>query len=451
MSLENKNLHSERPGLLDTGSGDVRRQLKFAQIFALIFGVLLLLRAIEWLILPRIASLSFLLLLTTISILLLRQHHIKWAIHSFLAGYLVAVVVGVATSGGLQNVVIGWLLLIPGLSALLGGKRIFVIWTLTAFTVLVGLLVLNILGFANEVLTPEPLRRVQNYTHVMGQFAMLSFTLHAFSRQFEYYETEIAHHIEIIEREVDTRQRAESVANNSNQAKTRFLANISHQLRTPLNSIIGFSRRLLHREIGLGDRDKNALDSIYRNGKTLLKIVNGLIELAQLDSKDLNFNWQPCELSDAVRVELSSCVGELEAFDEREFILVSAEPFQMIGDPIKISQIFHNILDYFIRHTRASKVLLKCGCSVDNDAWGSVIFHVFDSDVKAESIGSMLESEGSVNLPGEVDGTLGGVSLAIAARLIQLHQGAINVVALSGQEMEVHVLLPSVSDYYPSL
>ncbi|SMF22341.1 Signal transduction histidine kinase [Alteromonadaceae bacterium Bs31] len=425
-------------------SGRNSRQLRICQILGLTLGLLFLIRALEWQVHERVFSLIFLLLCCLLSLWLSVSGQLLKAVHVYLLGYALTATTAMYTSGGVHNVATAWLLLLPCLSALLGGQRVFSFWAAIAMLVLAGIVGLNMgdIGLSNR--TPMEFQKSQDYIHVLAQLLTLSLCIYAFFSQFEEYEQQINAQVRKVEKEIQSRRVAEKLALESNQAKTRFLSNMSHQLRTPLNSIIGFSRRMVLRKISEPERQMEMLEGIHRNGQTLLKVINDLLELANLDNQEKRLNWQPVELSEVVSGELSHYSSTIDSQSNKTLAIARLEPFQMIGDLIKLPKIFRLLFEYFIRHTEASGIVVECYPSEAKESWCCVSLRIKDCNIAVNVLEALINVGGETSIVATVDSGVSGLGLAITARLVELHQGSIHISSPNQEQLLIEILLPSV-------
>ena len=87
------------------------------------------------------------------------------------------------------------------------------------------------------------------------------------------------------------RQQAES----ANAAKSEFLANMSHEIRTPMNAILGFSE-LLRTQMA-ASKDRNYLDAISSSGRTLLTLINDILDLSKIEAGKLELQYEPVSVA----------------------------------------------------------------------------------------------------------------------------------------------------------
>src|SRR6185503_6462199 len=108
------------------------------------------------------------------------------------------------------------------------------------------------------------------------------------------------------------------------RSKDQFLSNISHELRTPLNSIIGFTDLLLTQDLGpaLSDQQLDFLETVARNGRHLLELINELLDLQRIAAGRMELRPEPVE----VAVLIAEVVGSVEAQVRQHRHALSVEP-----------------------------------------------------------------------------------------------------------------------------
>ncbi|MCH8316586.1 MAG: HAMP domain-containing protein, partial [Planctomycetes bacterium] len=140
----------------------------------------------------------------------------------------------------------------------------------------------------------------------------------------------------------------------SNRLKGEFLANVSHELRTPLNSIIGFTEVL--DELARADDDADPkrmryIQNILTSGRSLLEMINELLEMAKIEAGRLEVNIEPTSIGDIVE-GLVGIIGAQAAAKQIELIPKIAQNLPLIEtDPGKLQQILYNLLSNAIKFT----------------------------------------------------------------------------------------------------
>ncbi|MGC2415117.1 MAG: hybrid sensor histidine kinase/response regulator [Stellaceae bacterium] len=235
---------------------------------------------------------------------------------------------------------------------------------------------------------------------------------------------------------------AKEAAEAASRAKSEFLANMSHELRTPLNAIIGFSGMMSDHMFGpLNEKYAEYAAVIGDSGRHLLAIINDILDLARADANRLVVAEEEVQISRVVALS-TRIVQELAAKAEVDFV-TEAEDFlpNVFGDPAKLTQILVNLLSNAIKFTpTGGSVCLRIG----RGPRGGVTFRVADTGIgmSAEQIPIALSPFGQVDsgLNRKYDGV--GLGLPLTKRLIELHEGTIEIVSEPGRGTTVDFHLP---------
>jgi len=235
---------------------------------------------------------------------------------------------------------------------------------------------------------------------------------------------------------------AKEAAEAANRSKSEFLANMSHELRTPLNAIIGFSGMMSDRMFGpINEKYADYAAVIGESGRHLLAIINDILDLARADANRLVVAEEVVEVGRVVNLS-SRIVQELACKAEVNFVTESENPLpNVLGDTAKLTQILINLLSNAIKFTPAGgKVCLKIG----REPQGGLTFRVGDTGIgmSAEQIPIALAPFGQVDsgLNRKYDGV--GLGLPLTKRLIELHDGTIEITSTPGRGTTVDFHLP---------
>jgi two-component system, sensor histidine kinase len=235
---------------------------------------------------------------------------------------------------------------------------------------------------------------------------------------------------------------ARDAAEAASRSKSEFLANMSHELRTPLNAIIGFSGMMSDRMFGpLNEKYSDYAAVIGDSGRHLLAIINDILDLARADADRLIVADEEVEIARVV--DLSSRIVQELAFKAEVNFLIETEDLlpNVLGDAAKLTQILVNLLSNAIKFTPAGgKVFLK----IARDAEGGLAFRVADTGIgmSPEQIPIALSPFGQVDsgLNRKYDGV--GLGLPLTKRLIELHEGTIEIASEPGKGTSVDFHLP---------
>jgi signal transduction histidine kinase len=237
-----------------------------------------------------------------------------------------------------------------------------------------------------------------------------------------------------------TTERAEA----ANRAKSQFLANMSHELRTPLNAIIGFSEMLTACIPGpLNPKQHEYVANIHEGGGLLLRVINDILDLAQVDAGKL-------QLREEASIELdriaTACIALVEEQAIAGGLRLSLEIEDRIpcvtADSTRLSQILLNLLSNAVKFTDPGGSVSLAICRAEN---GDILLEVRDTGLGMTA----AEIEVSLQPFGQVDGGLTrrhsgtGLGLPLARELAELHGGSLNVESERGRGTTVTVALPA--------
>ena len=231
----------------------------------------------------------------------------------------------------------------------------------------------------------------------------------------------------------------------ANRLKSDFLANMSHELRTPLNSIIGFSE-VLQSFDSLNDRQKRYAANIQRSGKTLLEMINDILDLAKVEAGKMQV--RPVEFTVANLVH-AQCDAVRGLADDKN-IDMQVEVIPGLGevwqDQTKIQQILTNLLSNAIKFTPEGGLITVSAGGVDGDRF---YLSVADTGVgiaeedlqvifeKFRQSRTVVQGDG---LTREYSGT--GLGLSIVRELCKLLGGEIRLSSQLGRGSIFQVVLP---------
>ncbi len=172
----------------------------------------------------------------------------------------------------------------------------------------------------------------------------------------EFLQAEINLRIALNEADIRTRE-----AISANRAKSEFLARMSHELRTPLNAVIGFANVLLRNKEGtFRERDLTFLDRIQKAGVHLLGLINGLLDLAKIESGKLEVEAAPTD----VRALIEEIVAQFEVQAQAkgvELVLVCPrDPMKPVTtDRAKLAQVLLNLVGNALKFTSHGRVIVE--------------------------------------------------------------------------------------------
>jgi signal transduction histidine kinase len=217
----------------------------------------------------------------------------------------------------------------------------------------------------------------------------------------------------------------------ANQAKSDFLAKMSHEMRTPLNAIIGLSALALEDET-VNEETRLNIEKVGNAGDILLSTVNDILDLSKIEAGKLELAPvkydMPSLLNDTVTQSVMH-IGEKPI----EFILDIDEtlPALLCGDDRRIKQLFNNLLSNAFKYTKEGTVELGVRCERDGEDAETVWMTAWVKDtgvgIKPEKIASLFDEfmQADTQINRHVVGT--GLGLSITKKMAELMGGGITV------------------------
>ena len=154
--------------------------------------------------------------------------------------------------------------------------------------------------------------------------------------------------------------KAKEKAEVANQAKSEFISNISHEFRTPLNAILGYTQILRKNHTSVDDQQMQGLQIIHENGEHLLTLVNDILDLSKIETNNLKL--QPTEIYLPIFLERMINMMRLRAQEKGllfKYDLGSDVPGTIEADGKRLRQILINLLSNAIKFTHSGKVILR--------------------------------------------------------------------------------------------
>jgi signal transduction histidine kinase/DNA-binding response OmpR family regulator len=225
-------------------------------------------------------------------------------------------------------------------------------------------------------------------------------------------------------------------------SKSSFLARMSHEMRTPLNAVIGLSEVEMQGE--LPEKTRDNLEKIYNAGSSLRDIVNDILDISKIESG--NFELVPVRysianlLSDTAQINIVRIASKPVAF---ELSANETIPGYFYGDEMRIRQILNNLLSNAFKYTKEGRVTLRLDWERHNGgAW--LMFSVSDTGagIKKENLDRLFSEYYRVDNRESlyVEGT--GLGLSITKNLVELMGGSITAESEYGKGSVFSVKFP---------
>ncbi|MFD2261398.1 ATP-binding protein [Lacibacterium aquatile] len=309
-----------------------------------------------------------------------------------------------------------------------------------------------------------PLKDLAEATHDLTHGRFTPIEGHQGSREiddlaggFNEMATRIADYQTGLKRMVDERtaelSTAKEQAEAATRAKTEFLAVMSHEMRTPMNGVLGMVELL--DSCGMDAEARRHVRTIRQSGETLATLLNDILDIAAIEAGRITLQdqaFQPCELaSDLVALMRNPAEAKGLVLD---LTLDPTIPEHVRGDPARLRQVLLNLIGNAIKFTTAGRVVLEIAAQGD-----ALTFTVSDTGmgIPAEALPRLTEPFYQVDsaLSRRFGGS--GLGLAIVARLVSAMEGTLAVRSQPGQgsSFSVTLQLPAteapVDDTAPTL
>lgn len=220
-------------------------------------------------------------------------------------------------------------------------------------------------------------------------------------------------------------------ANEANKAKSVFLSNMSHDIRTPMNAIVGFTTLAIS-HIGNTEQVKEYLGKIMTSGEHLLNLINNVLDMSRIESGKMHLEEKPCCLPDMLQglrniVQADVHAKQLELYIETSDIVHE----EIICDKLRLNQVLLNILSNSVKYTDAGgsismRIIEETGAPAGHVSYE---FHIKDTGVGMSEefvahIFEPFEREKNTTISG-IQGT--GLGMAITKNIVDMMNGAVEV------------------------
>ncbi len=220
-------------------------------------------------------------------------------------------------------------------------------------------------------------------------------------------------------------------AENANKAKTDFLSNMSHDIRTPMNAIIGIISLIRH---NAGDKEKviEYADKIAISSQHLLGIINDVLDMSKIEAGKTVFKYSDFSILDSIE-ELNT-IFHSQANEKNQSFIITKENLKhewVNGDKVHLMQIFSNLLSNAIKYTQEGGIIqfIAEESETNSSTYGKYHFIVSDNgmgmsaDFKETIFDAFTRAESSVT--NKIQGT--GLGMAITKNLVESMGGTIEV------------------------
>jgi PAS domain S-box-containing protein len=216
-------------------------------------------------------------------------------------------------------------------------------------------------------------------------------------------------------------------ARKANDLKSAFLANISHEIRSPLASILGFSELL--RDEDLLPQERNSyLEVIHRNGQQLEAVINDILDLSKVEAGHLEIEYLPVDIRELLRDVIELARVKAQAKEVELSAQVDEDvPFLFSLDPVRMKQILTNLVSNAVKFTSQGSVKVFVTASFNSLHQMELLVRIVDTGIgiSANKVTALFRpfSQADVSTTRKYGGT--GLGLALSRKLAQAMRGEV--------------------------
>jgi two-component system, sensor histidine kinase and response regulator len=247
----------------------------------------------------------------------------------------------------------------------------------------------------------------------------------------------------------------------ADRLKGEFLANMSHELRTPLNAIIGFSDLMLTEGIGpVSAQQREFLEAILRNGRHLLELISGILDLSKVDAGRMSLSLAPTDLREAITGAVADTESLRRAKQQHVWLELDDKPLNVVADGVRVRQVLFNLLSNASKFTGEGGSIILSALSTraplapPADRLGDerklvtrdvVWVSVADTGIgiASEDMPKLFQEFSQVDSSASRQAQGTGLGLALSRKLVEMHGGTIGAESLPGRGSTFWFILPA--------
>jgi signal transduction histidine kinase/DNA-binding response OmpR family regulator len=216
-------------------------------------------------------------------------------------------------------------------------------------------------------------------------------------------------------------------AEESSNSKSTFLATMSHEMRTPLNAVIGLSELTLDGKIS--GEEKENIEKVYTAGMVLLGIINDILDISKIESGNFDLNPVVYDLPSLINDTITLNTMRIEEKPIKfKLFIEETLPSELCGDDLRIKQIFNNILSNAFKYTKSGTVEWHIAWEkFDADIW--LVSKIKDTGIgiRKEDMGKLFQNYSQVDKKShrKIEGA--GLGLSLTKRMVEMMGGTIHV------------------------
>ncbi|MBA3344635.1 MAG: GAF domain-containing protein [Gemmatimonadales bacterium] len=245
------------------------------------------------------------------------------------------------------------------------------------------------------------------------------------------------------------------------QLKSEFLANMSHELRTPLNSIIGFSDLILSEGAGrISDQQRDFLESVLRNGKHLLDLINSVLDVSKIEAGRMTLTLSRTDLREAIVGAVADTASLRSAKQQQCALQLDEASLHVIADGVRVRQVLFNLLSNASKFTSEGGAITlaamrtRAPIELPSERAGEerrMVTHdvvwvsVLDTGIgiKSEDMPKLFEEFSQVDSSAGRRAQGSGLGLVLSKKFVEMHGGTIGAESVPGKGSSFWFILPT--------
>ncbi len=235
------------------------------------------------------------------------------------------------------------------------------------------------------------------------------------------------------EREGELKQSRDKAVNMA-LMKAQFAATVSHEVRTPLNGVVGMLDML--KEMNLTKRQQECVDVAWSSSRTLIELINNILDFSKMEAGKLELEEIDFDLRKLMEevIELLAKHAQQKGL-ELGYLIGTDVPAQIKGDSLRLRQVLINLIGNAVKFTEKGEIAVRISCAKDNEQIFRLHFEVSDTGIgmNADAVQHVFESfaQADPSTTRKYGGT--GLGLAICKQLVGLLNGEIGVASQLGK------------------
>ena len=236
---------------------------------------------------------------------------------------------------------------------------------------------------------------------------------------------------------------ATQIAESATRSKSQFLASMSHEIRTPLNGVIGMTELLANTT--LDDRQRRFVEACHSSGKSLLALINDILDLSKIEAGKLELDEDEFDLGRLVEETVETMAFQARQKGIQLFSRIAAPSgCRVLGDSGRLRQLLVNLVGNAVKFTEAGEVSVVVEPVKESTGQAAFRFSVSDTGIgiPPDRLNRLFVSfsQADCSTTRKYGGT--GLGLAISKNLVELMSGRIGVESVAGRSSTFWFILP---------